>query len=688
MRFKSYIYLIVPSLIIICLFLLSNYLFLFPSIRNNIIDEKKIMLKELTHVALDIIDNCNASNKDSLSQPEIKILALEQIRNINYGDDKKSYFWITDLAPTMIMHPYRQDLEGTLLLHYQDINGFELFKTALDIVTKEGEGYLEYYWQWQDDSTKVLPKITYVTIYKEWGWVVGTGMYIDNIELELQTFRKNQLKSFLIISALILVFFFSIIFFGLKLEKHRVTTQKELMSNEEKFRILFQNSDDILIVSDLNGIIIDINKKSLATYGMNYDEVVGKTTYQMMPEKYHEMIKERVKASLTEDLPALEIELKLSNGNLIPVETKTSLLTLHNSMVLLSTMRDITDRKKAEEELLQTNKNLEASETKFKNLSNMTVEGIVFHRNGVLLDTNLSMLNMFGYSQAELLNMDVVEFLFDEDSKRTIKLNIVNNYTIPYEATGIKKGGVKFPIEIEGKNYHTDGSGESLRVTAFRDITDRKMHEKQVLNAIISGEEKERTRIAKELHDGLGPYLSTIKFYFQWLGESDDNEKKKIIIEKGNKSMQEAITILREISNNLNPHILTNYGLMDAIAAFIAKFDENDLLQFEFTPLEDVKVSHSVEVALYRIIIELINNTLKHANASKICITFKIVNSDQLKMIYSDNGIGFNFEPTKKNIGGLGLLNIQHRISTLDGELEFKTSPNNGFLAKVLLNTF
>lgn len=686
MRFKFYISLLIPLVLIVLLFILSNYLFLFPSIKNNIVHEKKIMIKELTHVALDIIDNLNNANKNSLTKEEIQTLALEQIRNINYGDDKKSYFWITDLAPTMIMHPYRHDLEGSDLSNYKDINGFNLFSKAVDIISKKGEGYLEYYWQWQDDSTKILPKLSYVHIYEEWDWIIGTGVYIGDIEIELHKFRNNELKSSVIISLLVLIFMFIVVHHSIKLEKQRLAAQQKTKLSEEKFRNLFQNSNDIIVVSNLNGVIIDINKKALTTYGLKYEDIVGKTTYEMMPKKYHKTIEERVKSASKKDLPPIEIELTPNKNQCINVEIKSSMLDIENNKVLVSTMRDITSRKIQNKKLLNTNQKLEASEKKFKTLSNITFEGIILHCNGLILEMNLSFTKMFGYEQNELLHEDCVIKLFDKESQKKIRHNIAINNNTAYEVTGIKKDGSKFPVEIEAKDYYNEEKGDSLRVAAFRDITERKMHEKQVLNAIISGEEKERTRIAKELHDGLGPYLSTMKFYFQWLGESDDNEKKKVIIEKGNKSMHEAITILREISNNLNPHILTNYGLMDAIAAFISKFDENELLEFEFTPIENEKINHNIQVALYRIVIEFLNNTLKHANASKIYITFKKVENNKLKMIFADNGVGFDYKQKKRKANGIGLLNIKNRISSLDGEMEIKTAPKKGFMAIIVLN--
>lgn len=817
MRHKFYISLLLPLLIIVLLFIISNYLFLFPSVKSNFVDSKKTMIKELTNVAYDIIEHYNNTYTDSLPENKIKKLALDQLSKTNYGAGKKSYFWITDLTPTMLMHPYRMDLDGKDLSDFHDIHGFHIFKESVEIVKKNGEGYIQYYWQWQDDSTKILPKLSYVKLYKDWNWVVGTGVYINDIEDELKTLRKDELKHISIITFFVLLLISVIIQFGIKQERNKLEALQKLKNSEEKFRNLFENSNDIIILSDLNGKILDINKKALTIYGLKKENIVGKTTYDMMPKKYHSTIKKRVKSAAIQNLPPIEVELSPTKNQNIDVEIKSSLLSFENKKVLLSTLRDITtrkiqnqkllenrlhykivadytndweywignngeikyispscekisgykpndfisnpklysdiiynddiniwntyhsnviehqtsndviefrirhkkghlvwiehsclpvydnnndfigtrgsnrdisDRKSAENNLLNTYKKLEASEKKFKTLSDITFEGIALHINGLVLEMNLAFLNMFGYKREELLHVNSIKILFDKDSQKQIKNNIASHNTIPYEVVGIKKDGSRFPVEIEAKDYHSEDEGDSLRVAAFRDITERKMHEKKVLNAIIAGEEKERSRIAKELHDGLGPYLSTMKFYFQWLAESDNEEKKKIIIEKGNQSMHEAITILKEISNNLNPHILTNYGLMDAIASFITKYDENELIEFYFTPLADTKIAHSTEVALYRIVIELINNSLKHANASKIYITFKTTDTNQLKMIYADNGIGFKMDELKSKNNGSGMLNIKNRLATLNGTIEITTSPNKGFIAKVLLNKY
>lgn len=930
MRPKFFLYLLIPLLLIVCLHILSNYFFLFPSIKENIINEKKIMIKELTNVTLNIIENLNTTNKDIFTESEIKILALEELRNINYGDDKKSYFWISDLTPTMIMHPYLPELEGVNLSNYRDIKGVELFNNAVEIVNKDGEGYLEYYWQWQDDSTKFLPKITYVKLYKQWGWIIGTGIYIDDIEIELSKFRKGELKSTLLISILMFLLIISIVIYGLKAEIDRKKVLSNLKLSEEKFRNLFQNSNDIIIVSTLEGVIIDINERVLTTYDLKYEDILGKTTFEMIPEKYHEKIKERIAAIGKGELESIEIELTPIKGHKITVEVKSSLLTYEGNTVLMSTMRDITARKKqekqliesylhykivadytsdweywldtnnefryispscktisgyepdefksnpelytriivsedqekwskhhknafehhigneviefrilnklghlvwiehscqpvydgngnymgargsnrdisirktAEKKLLESNKRLEISEAKFKNLSNLTFEGIALHENGVVIDINLSLINMFGFTREELVNKYVIQFMFDPEYQDIIKSNIKNNYTDPYEVIGVKKDGTKFPVEIVGKKYQTEVAGKSLRVTAFRDIsvrrkaenevlklsmaveqsanlviitdikgiieyanekfykitgytkeetvgktprilksgkqdklfyknlwetilsgnvwrgeicnrkkngdlywestmitpvfdknnqitnfisvkediTDKKLADIKLFNKIIETEEKERKRFAEDLHDELGPHLSGIRLYINELeDEKMKPERRMDIVGMLDVLVKEAIDKTRSISNQLMPSVLTDYGLIKALDSFCSRINKTKTIHIKLEGInDDLFFDKTTEIVVYRLIIELINNTIKHANAKHISISFYKKNAN-IELVYKDDGRGFDFKKEMNHKKGLGLSNVINRIHTLGGSYHVESFPQKG----------
>ncbi|WP_456422654.1 hybrid sensor histidine kinase/response regulator [Lutibacter sp.] len=129
---------------------------------------------------------------------------------------------------------------------------------------------------------------------------------------------------------------------------------------------------------------------------------------------------------------------------------------------------------------------IEESESKFKKLSNLTFEGILIHNNGVAIDVNLSFLKMFGFKREEVLGNDITKLIYPYKFHNNIYKNRANKYTLPYEIEGIRKDGSIFPIEVEARNIISEDN-KPIRVTAFRDISNRKKAEaenKKLLNAV------------------------------------------------------------------------------------------------------------------------------------------------------------------------------------------------------------
>lgn len=206
----------------------------------------------------------------------------------------------------------------------------------------------------------------------------------------------------------------------------------------------------------------------------------------------------------------------------------------------------------------------------------------------------------------------------------------------------------------------------------------RKESEAKLLSAIISTEEKERKHFSKELHDGLGPVLSSAKMTISAINKANIEEHNTELIEKVEKLVDNAILTTKEISNHLTPHVLERYGLKKAIDNFIRNSMINESIQINLSSnIEKQRYNNSIEVTLFRICCELINNTQKHAFASTISISLK-ENKDTLELKYNDNGVGFESKHEKY---GMGLTNIVSRVKSLKGSIELLSSPKNGFYA-------
>ncbi len=207
----------------------------------------------------------------------------------------------------------------------------------------------------------------------------------------------------------------------------------------------------------------------------------------------------------------------------------------------------------------------------------------------------------------------------------------------------------------------------------------REESEKEILNAIIKTEEKERKRFAKDLHDGLGPILSTVKLSISTLSQIEHKKRNKEIISNTEVVINEALKSIKEISNNLSPHILNNFGLASAIKSFTNKIVKSKAINISFNSnMHDERLDENVEVVLYRIVCELMNNTVKHASANNIGIDL-IKNNNLIKLVYTDDGKGFDVEKVlNEKTSGMGYSNMLTRIKSLKGKLNINSSKEKG----------
>ena len=209
--------------------------------------------------------------------------------------------------------------------------------------------------------------------------------------------------------------------------------------------------------------------------------------------------------------------------------------------------------------------------------------------------------------------------------------------------------------------------------------TDRSRTEKRVLNAIINTEENERKRFAKDLHDGLGPLLSTVKMSLSSLAPRINEPSDIVILNNTNHLVNEAINTIKDISNNLSPHVLTNFGLSSAIGAFTTKINQTRAVEIVFkSNMENERLENDKEVVLYRAVCELINNAIQHSGASKIEIELNKLDKFITLQFY-DNGRGFDTSKlSKEDTKGMGLSNIETRVRTVEGVFILESTPGRG----------
>lgn len=213
----------------------------------------------------------------------------------------------------------------------------------------------------------------------------------------------------------------------------------------------------------------------------------------------------------------------------------------------------------------------------------------------------------------------------------------------------------------------------------------RQLLNKRILTAVLRTEEKARSRFSKELHDGLGPLLSSAKMSLTALAREEHDDEQREIISNTTYVIDEAIRSLREISNNLSPHVLNDFGLARGVQNFIDKSAAMHDVKIRFTTnLRTERYDTDIEVILYRVICELINNSLKHAACTSVNLSLS-QNGPFLALDYTDDGRGF--DPQAMMDCGMGLSNIASRINSLGGTFDIAGSKGKGMRASIRVNT-
>lgn len=212
----------------------------------------------------------------------------------------------------------------------------------------------------------------------------------------------------------------------------------------------------------------------------------------------------------------------------------------------------------------------------------------------------------------------------------------------------------------------------------------RRETENKVLSAVIKTEEQEKQRFAKELHDGLGPLLSVVKMLVSGFEVKNSTEVNEKIKQNLKQAVDEAIASVRDISANISPHILNNFGLKEAVNSFIKKLQLADGMDIKFSSnLGDRRLEYNTEVIMYRVVCELINNTLRHAGANSIRISLRI-EEEILYLDYSDNGIGFDVERESARYG-MGVNNMHYRLKSGNGDIKIESAPGKGMKARAYI---
>jgi CBS domain-containing protein len=243
-----YLGILLPTIVAIILFIASIFTIIIPVFQKNMMDQKKEMIKELTASAASIIEHYILKEESgAMIRQNAQKEAINAIKEMRYGSDNKNYFWITDMYPVMVMHPYSTDLIGKDLRNYKDSSdksGIRLFVEFVELVKQHNEGYLEYQWQLTDDPSKTASKLSYIRGIPKWNYIIGTGVYINDVEEEIKALQTDLLISFSIISGVLLLILVYIVFQSRKIDSGRRQAEAGLKEAKDRYQALVESSGE------------------------------------------------------------------------------------------------------------------------------------------------------------------------------------------------------------------------------------------------------------------------------------------------------------------------------------------------------------------------------------------------------------------------------------------------------------
>jgi PAS domain S-box-containing protein len=451
------------------------------------------------------------------------------------------------------------------------------------------------------------------------------------------------------------------------------------LNNLEIFKVLLEDDFEIVTESSTNNAYNELKKYPFKVLiaDQRMPEETGLSFIERITPEYPDLIKIIFTAHYDH-----EAAIKAVNQGGIyryimkPWNTQEIKITLDNAIREFdlrvenkNLLNELTQKNQA---LIKAYNQVKESETNFQNIFTYSSDGIGIFKDKTLLQGNPAFNDIFEFTQKgsniDTLNLHIRQNFPTLLTKTISHTNASEGHIVEME---IALDGKKKYLELNNKSI--DFKNDVVTVSIIRDITDRKQIEQRIIEAIIKTQEEDQKKYAAELHDGLGPILSTLKMYIEWISQPSNTVNKEKITQQTIQGINDAISIVKEIANNLSPHLLQRFGLVNAIQAHIDSIKTTSGVDFVISSNLNYRIESRIETALYRILLECINNTIKHAQAKKVIIKFKVA-ENKLTISFADNGKGFDVNKALREAKGMGLFNIQNRIKLIGGDIQLKSN--------------
>lgn len=476
---------------------------------------------------------------------------------------------------------------------------------------------------------------------------------------------------------------------------------EQLKESEKFYHGLIADSLDGIIATNPEGFIKFASPSIKYILGYEPEEVIGRLTFDFVHPDDKEYTITSFKKELAEnpEIKFIVVRLRKKSGEWLWCMLRGHNL-LNNPDVngLVVYFHDDTLRKEATEALKE-------SELRFRNLIfNLQIGILLQDVTGKIILSNRAICRILDVQEKDLQDKNawsIYPTAFGEDGS-ILKLEerpsykaIKTKQPVSDMVMGIihpKTGKPVWALINATPLLNKDGEVQTI-ISSFIDITERKRleqkllvdqlnHQRQLTQASIDSQEKERREIGKELHDNIGQQLTTIKLFLD-LAKSTADETTAEMIALAVRNVSDAINEIRGLSRSLVPSTLGDLGLVESIKELVNTINRTRSLKVSFFAglFAEIKVPENHKLMLFRIVQEQLNNIAKHAEASVVVIHLQN-DGNELQLEITDDGKGFDEAKIKR---GLGLTNMRNRAETLGGTFEIISEPGDGCTLRVII---
>ncbi len=300
---------------------------------------------------------------------------------------------------------------------------------------------------------------------------------------------------------------------------------------------------------------------------------------------------------------------------------------------------------------------------------------VILDKKGIVQDVNKSCEKQLDYSKEALIGKNIHHFCKNGPALFRRIIQVLGHSTLfSAETSMIDSNSKLIPVRITSSWLPTEKSNTLILLTGTN-ITSQIKTENLVIRAMIDAQEKERRRLAKDLHDGFIQQLTAIKFFVSSIGEITEVAEHKVLLYQSNDELSNVIAEVRDICFDLMPQTLEKFPLVKAVESFCSRISFYKKATFKISQSKNVPdLQQQLKIDLYRIIQEFISNAIKHGEARKISILFAFHNK-HLKIKLTDDGKGFNIQLKSQ---GMGMRNIKSRIKSHSGTIQISSKINEG----------